>query len=168
MDRFIIDAGPFIHLEQIGQLKLLKKLSSLVLPASVAVEIRQGAATRSLKTIKSWPNIKIISVQRESLATLDALIEKAGLQVGETDCIQLCLKMRPCVLLTDDLSARITVEKLSIEVHGTVGIIAYAFRRKWLSLKKAEESLNLLYHRSSLFITYAIIEEAIRSLKNSR
>lgn len=167
MDSFVVDAGPFIHLEQINQLKLLKKLPRLFVPTSVVLEIRQGVTKFQIRTINHWPNIRIISVRKKPISAISAVVQKASLQPAEIDCIYLAHQMHPCILLTDDLTARTTAEKLSIEVHGTVGIIAYSFRRKWLSLRKAEEALNLLYHRSSLFITYGIIESAIRSLKNS-
>lgn len=115
--------------------------------------------------IENWANIKVISHHRKFPGAITAIIERAGIQQGEIDCIYIAHENFPCIFLTDDLTARITAEKLSIEVHGTVGIIAYAVRQKWLSIPKAEESLNLLYHRSSLFITYAIIESAIKRLK---
>ena len=74
----------------------------------------------------------------------------------------------PCTFLTDDLAARNVAEKPGIEVHGTVGLISYAARRRWLTIPQAQDALNLLHERSSLFITYAIIESAIRALKDMR
>ncbi len=168
MDKFVVDAGPFIHLEQINQLKLLKNLPQIYIPAGVISEIKQGdKILSSLKDIKHWPNAKITAVQRKSIGPKGKIIRAAGLQRGETDCIYLAIQIQQSILLTDDMHARITAEKLSIEVHGSIGLIAYGFRRKWISLKEAEESLILLYHRSNLFITYAIIEEAIRNLKRN-
>lgn len=167
MDRFVVDAGPFIHLDQIGQLEILKKFSTLFVPASVAAEITHESASSNLKTIKNWANIKIQPVYRGCVRRIINIVENSNLQRGEIDCIYLSLQMRPSIFLTDDLRARNTAEKLFIEAHGSVGIIAYSARKKWLSIKKAEESLNALYHTSNLFITYAIIENAIRRLKAS-
>lgn len=167
MDRFIVDAGPFIHLEQINQLKLLKKLPKLFVPASVLAEINQGTIRSRIETIKNWPNMNIIAAGQKGRVSINTIIERANLQRGEIDCIRLAGEISGGIFLTDDLTARTTAEKLSIEVHGSVGIIAYAFRRKWLSLKEAETSLIFLYERSNLFITRAIIEGAISSLRKS-
>lgn len=165
MDKFVIDAGPFIHLDQIGQLRLLKKLHRIFIPVSVSLEIKQGTSSTNLRAVKRWPNVEVISVRRRSVSIVDAIVDRAPLQRGEIDCIYLVQELHPCIFLTDDLSARITAEKLHMEVHGTVGVIAYSVRHRWLSIQSAEEVLDSLYHKSNLFITYAIIEEAIRRLK---
>ena len=168
MDKFVVDAGPFIHLEEINQLKLLKNLPQLYIPTSVISEIKRGAAASgNLKTINRWPNVEILSAQRKAFLPKTGIIQKAGLQPGETDCIYLALEIPRCIMLTDVMKARATAEKLSIEVHGSIGLIAYGFRNKWLSLEEAERSFNLFYHLSSLFITYTIVEDAIRSLKKA-
>lgn len=167
MDKFVVDTGPFIHLDQINQITLLRKLSFLFTPASVVLEIKKGNLTKGLKTIKNWANMKIISPHRKSITSpIDNIIKKSNLEAGETDCIYLAIENHPCIFLTDDLTARVTAQKLCIEVHGSVGIIAYAVKQKWLSIEKAIESLNQLYYHSNLFITYAIIENAVQSLKD--
>jgi len=167
VDKYVVDAGPLIHLDQIGQLRLLEKLPSLFIPTSVFMEIRHDTNSADLKTIRKWPHAKIVAVGKPGLKSLNPFIKRFSLQRGETDCIHLAFDLRPCTFLTDDLAARIAAEKLSIEVHGTVGIIAYAFRQRWLSLNQAEEALNRLYCQSSLFITYAIIENAILRLRET-
>lgn len=166
MDRFVVDAGPFIHLDQINQIGLLKKFSKLFVPASVISEITKGAFIHTTKSITTWPNIKIVSGHIKPPAVPINNIA-ANLQRGELDCLYLTYQISPCIFLTDDLAARNVAEELSIEVHGSVGIIAYAFKRNWLSIEKAKESLKLLYTRSNLFVTYAIIENAIRTLQAS-
>lgn len=112
MDNWVVDAGPFIHLDHIGYLPLLQKLPRLLVPASVLHEVTRDTPRRSLHTISRWANVTIIPAPPP-----------------------------------------------------TVGLIAYALKRKWLSLTQAEEALEDLYHRSRLFITYAIIERASRRLR---
>ncbi len=163
----MIDAGPLIHLDQIGQINLLKRFPTLFIPSSVMIEIKHDTNSPDLKAIKKWANIKITHAPKSFPGSVDSLVKKFSLQIGEIDCIQLAWDIQPCIFLTDDLSARSAAEKLSIEVHGTVGIIAYAFRQKWLSLARAEDALNRLYHESNLFITYTIIEEALQRLRKS-
>jgi predicted nucleic acid-binding protein len=157
-------------LDQIGHLKILKKLPSIFIPASVVQEIRHDTSSADLKSLEKWTNSKIISPSPKIHSQVDTIIRKFPLHRGEIDCLQLAMQLAMqldfCVFLTDDLSARKAAEKLKIEVHGTIGVIAYAVRQKWLSIEKAEYALNLLYHRSNLFITYTIIEQAVKSLKN--
>jgi predicted nucleic acid-binding protein len=168
MDSWVVDAGPFIHLDQIGSLELLKRLPSLIIPPSVVGELTTAKSRPTLETVTRWPNVTIVPPPREPLQVLERVGRHTPLHRGEWDCLRLALERSPCVFLTDDLAARTAAEQLHLEVHGTVGLIAYAVRRQWFSISNAEEALKALYHRSSLFITYAIIERAIRRLKEDR
>lgn len=166
MHKYVVDAGPLIHLDQINHLKILQKLPSIIIPSSVIQEIRHDTTQSEIKTIEKWNNVKIISSKQAAPDSARAVLKRFILQRGEIDCINLALEMSPCIFLTDDLSARQAAENLKLEVHGTVGIIAYAVGQRWLSIEEAEKALNLLYHQSSLFITYTIIEKAIHALQN--
>lgn len=168
MDKWVVDAGPFIHLDQIGLLRLLKHLPRLIVPQSVLHEIGQASLSAELTAVVRWPNLTVRAERRPPLRALEALGKHRALDRGELDCLHLALRLRPRVFLTDDLAARRVAERLRLEVHGTVGLIAYAVRSQWLSVAHAEDALKALYHRSSLFITYAIIERAIRYLQDAR
>ena len=167
MDKYVIDAGPLIHMDQIGHLKILKKLPSLILPPSIIQEIKHDTISTELKSLETWPNIKIVSSSPHMHNQLNTIMKKFPLHRGEIDCLHLAIQLESAIFLTDDLAARNAAEKLRIEVHGTIGLITYAVRKKWLPLDKAEEALNLLYNQSSLFVTYAIVEQAISSLKKT-
>ena len=167
MDKWVADAGPFIHLDQIDHLFLLQKLPRLVIPASVVREVSQHPSARRLRTLHHWANVTIVAVRPPRHQTVEALGARTRLHRGEADCLHIALTQAPCILLTDDLVARTVAERLHLEVHGTVGLIVWAVKRKWLSLNGAEEALEGLYHRSRLFITYTIIERAIHTLRKS-
>jgi len=47
------------------------------------------------------------------------------------------------LFLTDDLDAREMGKKFGLEVHGSVGIIARAYRECLIDLKEAENALPL-------------------------
>jgi predicted nucleic acid-binding protein len=167
VDKVVIDAGPFIHLHQIGHLNLLKRLPSLLVPVSVLSELSVAGRHRPLQAIGRWPNLKAVAVRDPLSSPRMKRIGRMALQRGELDCLSLACERQPVTLLTDDLAARTAAERLGIDVHGTVGLIAYGVRRQWLSVQGAQEALERLYHQSSLFVTYAIIERAIRLLKES-
>lgn len=166
MEKFIIDAGPFIHLSQIGEITLLEKFPSLYTPDSVISEINLGEEV-PIQKIHRWKNLKILRVREKTIPEIDVAIKDFGLHAAEREAIYLAHQLKPCIVLTDDLNARRACENLLIEVHGTVGIIAYAFHNKWLSFKRARQSLLFLYRKSSLFVTSAIIERAIEELRRS-
>ena len=117
MDKYVIDAGPLIHLDQIGHLKIIKKLPLIFIPTNVIHEIKHDTNSIDLKSLEKWANIKIISPSPQISPQINTLIKKFP---------------------------------------------------EWLSIEKAEDALNLLHYQSNLFITYAIIEQAIRSIKNSQ
>lgn len=168
MKQVVVDAGPFIHLSQINQITLLKKFSILYTPASVISEI--GPADKVLiQEIQSWKNLKILHISERTIPEIENIAKKFGLHRGEKDVLFIAHKKTGShIVLTDDLDARNACDNLGIEVHGTIGIIAYAFHNNLISFKEAEESLILLQKRSNLFITFAIIERAIAGLKKHR
>ena len=163
----MVDAGPFSHLDQIGHLALLKALPTILVPASVLSECSDQPTHRHLGAIRRWPNLEVVTVPIQPESPVARLRERATLQRGELDCLALARERQPCTFLTDDLAARRAAERLGLDVHGTVGLIAYAVRHRWLSLNAAEQALDRLYHRSTLFITYEIIAQAIRRLRES-
>jgi len=69
------------------------------------------------------------------------------------------------IFLTDDLDARDAGKQLEFEVHGSIGVIARAYREGLIDLKRAKRALGDLYSISKLFVTKAIIEEAIKELE---
>lgn len=142
------------------------KLPQLLVAISVLHEIRESHIKSTLHSVPQWENVKIVTVDKRLIESFRPRFNKRMLQQGEIDCIALALEKEGCILLTDDLKARVTAEKLGLEVHGSVGIIAYAVKREWISMKTAELALHSLYHQSNLFITYAIIENAIKNLED--
>lgn len=167
MANWIVDAGPWIHLDRIGRVGLLKRLPRLLVPASVVKEITTPPASRALSAVPRWSNVVILADSPSPSPAVEAAVAQARLHRGETDCLYAAIRNRPCIILTDDLAARTVAEKLGLEVHGTVGLIVYAVKRQWLSRHQAEDALDALHHRSRLFITYAIIERAIHRLRQS-
>lgn len=165
MHRWVVDAGPLIHLEEIGRLSLLKHLSHIMIPVSVIEETARHIPRESHRVIEKWANVTIVSTPKSVPHTLEAALEKGHLHRGETDCLTIALEERPLILLTDDLAARTIAKQLRIEVHGTVGLITYSVKHKWLTSSEAKKALEDLYLRSRLFVSFAIIKRAIQRLE---
>jgi predicted nucleic acid-binding protein len=152
----VCDAGPLIHLDEVGQLPLLRQFSPLWVPDSVWRETQMARArlpdTAELTLVSPAERLRL------------RLPRRAKLHAGELDCLALCAKHPGAVFLTDDLDARDTAKKLGIEVHGSVGVVVRAYHTGQLKRPQAERVLRNLGSISSLFITPEIIEIAIEQL----
>ncbi len=156
----VADSGPLIHLHEIGQINLLNLFTNLIVPASVVKEIGKF----NLK------NIAIIQISKEETAEIVEYIKTFKLQKAEIDALYLANKANT-ILLTDDLEARSAANKLNIEVHGSLGIIALAYKKGLINLEKAKELIIDLYYKSTLFLTKSIVDITIKELEkkiNSR
>ena len=159
----VADAGPLIHLTEVGCLSLLRIFDCLFIPDAVWAEaITQG----------SVPQADVLAlgiVQRHALspASVRQFIDQHGLerlQLGEQECLFLCQQLGVTVLLTDDLAVREAAKRLRLIPVGSLGVIVRAYRVGQLSLADAEHHLTDLYTVSSLFVTRAIVELAIEQL----
>ena len=90
---------------------------------------------------------------------------KFVLDEGEIHALALCRKLGKNIFLTDDLDAREAGVSLGFEVHGSVGVIARAYRRGPVDLVEAKAALNDLYNVSDLFVARAIIESVIEEIE---
>ena len=93
---------------------------------------------------------------------MDKAVSNAGplihqAEIGEFELLK--------IFLTDDLDARDAGKPLGFEVHGSVGVIARAYREGLNDLERAKSALEDLYSISKLFVTKAIIEDAIKELE---
>jgi len=70
------------------------------------------------------------------------------------------------ILLTDDASARLAGEELGYKVHGTIGIILRAIRKKTRTPKDVLKLLNEIPEKTTLFLRPALLEEIIQKVKD--
>lgn len=159
----VCNSGPLIHLAQINLFKIFKQFEEIIIPKSVFEEVCvQGKPGEN--EIKSLKNLKIIKVKNKEIAYLKKKLYRWKLSLPEVEAIYLAKKLNK-ILLTDDLDAREAAESISVEVHGSVGVILRAFREKILTKDETINALNDLYEKSKLFVSRVIIEEAIKAVK---
>ena len=163
----VADAGPLIHLAEIGYLPLLSIFDILHIPDAVWSEtVRQDR-------IPQGDVLGLDIVQRHHLSQSEVMrfVQEWGLedlQNGERECLCFCRQVGVSVLLTDDLAVREAAKRLHLIPVGSLGIVVRAYRVGHISLAKAERYITDLYDVSSLFVTRAIVELAIEELhKNS-
>jgi len=155
----VCDAGPIIHLDELGSLDLLRDLGTLLVPESVWQEARQHR-----------PNLALNSLPA---AHLTAAVEDAALQAatfmdlpaGETDGLILMCKHSGDLFLTDDLKARATALVLNFRVQGTLGLLLRGAREGWRDRVAIREILLNLPTLTSLHTTNLIRREALQLLE---
>lgn len=160
----VTDAGPLIHLTEIGRFRFLRVFDSLYIPDAVWSEtVEQSRIPQSeiltLGTVQRYtvPPLQVVQfIQENGLE---------GLHAGERECLWLCRQIGVSILLTDDLAVREACKNLNLTPVGSVGIVARAYRLRHFSLIEVERYITDLYEVSSLFVSRAIVELAIEQLR---
>lgn len=159
------DAGPLIHLAEIGCLRFLNRFDALHVPDAVWLET--VARGRISKTDLS----NLQNIQRHSLAEseVEQFVEKnnlSELHAGEQECLHVCLSKHVSIILTDDMAVRDAAKRLHLVPVGSLGIVVSAYKRGEITFQEAERYISELYDVSSLFVSRAIAELAIEQLRS--
>jgi predicted nucleic acid-binding protein len=146
------DAGPLIHLAEIGSLELLSTFDTLLVPETVYWEVEAGGVPDGLADV----SYELVEADGSRVVTeaLDAG-ERAAIAVAEE---------RGVALLTDDFAAREAASDAGVEVHGSIGVIALGYGRGLLDRDEAASLMRALQRETSLFVTEAVVERGIRML----
>jgi predicted nucleic acid-binding protein len=162
----VTDAGPLIHLHEIGQLGLLRIFNLLHVTEDVWAEATSSARVPAdaLAAATSFKLHSVSTNDREQFASQHHL---QHLQIGELTALQLCAAADIRVLLTDDLAARDAAKSMNVVPVGSVGIVLRAYHTGTITLPHAEQALTTLFDTSTLFVTRTIIDLAIEQLRLS-
>lgn len=157
----VFDTGPLIHLNEIELLQVLNLFKLIFVTDEVVEELSKNKSLYAeVKQV-----IKPIKLKSTYKDMSKLLIEKYGIDLAESSSIALSIQEKTGIFITDDLDARTVAKNLNIEVHGTVGIIARAFREKIISEEIAIGKIRELHEKSSLFITKDLVEWIIKDIK---
>ncbi len=159
----VTDAGPLIHLTEIGCLHILSIFRDLHVPDAVWAETVECGRTSGEDLLKS-SKVKRHTVPQEDIT---GFIEKNNLKdlhSGECECLYLSRQIDVTILLTDDLAVREAAKHLKLVPVGSLGMVARAYRLGKISMADAQRHILDLYEVSSLFVTRVIVEMAIDRL----
>src|SRR3989344_1030432 len=148
----VIDAGPIIHLMEIGAERALH-VFSLITPSGVVEEVR--VMPKGITVVDNYDKNLVSALQNEF-----------SLGLGESECIALAKAEKISIFLTDDLDARTTATSLGLEPHGTMGIMLKAYKNKIFSKKETIDFIGNLKSRSSLYITSELVDLVVARLEN--
>lgn len=161
----VLDAGPLIHLREIGCDEWTNLFSVIFCPPAVFDELSIRKESLELLKKKVYNNCEIdADVKRQS----EFIYSTYCLGPGESQAIALAAKKGIKLLLTDDLEARIIAKKFQITPVGTAGILLRLLKDGHITQQKLEKYLKKLCHESSLFITPDLINHIIKETKKNK
>lgn len=157
----VADAGPIIHLDELGCLDILADFGKVAVPEAVWLEV-QRHRPQAMETAAGLFN------RRSALAIspmVKALTPLYTLHVGEQEALHLCLELGGCLLLTDDTAARLAAKSLGISAHGTLGLLIRAIRRQSRSKSEVLTLLQEIPQRTTLHIRPSLLAEFIAQVE---
>jgi predicted nucleic acid-binding protein len=162
--RVAVDAGPLIHLAEVGALTLLQMFDTLYIPDAVWSET-VGVGRLLEAQVIGLGNSERSTLPPSEMSQFVQSHHLERLQAGECECLCLCQRLGLSTLLTDDLDARDAARRLDLVPVGSLGIVMRAYRMRNLSLADAERYMMQLYEVSSLFVTRTLVELAVDELR---
>lgn len=154
----VADAGPIIHLDELGCLDVLNDFVEVLIPPTIWDEIthhRPAALTSS-------PVLKLVAVQDHPGELLTNLALRLALHRGELEALQLVVESQAKLFLTDDTAARLAAEQLGCELHGTVGLILRSIRCGRRTQAEAICLLESIPIQSTLHLKPSLLERVLQ------
>ncbi len=157
----ICDAGPLIHLDELGCLDLLRDFAQVQVPDAVWQEVqRHRPSALRRRTVK----LSRVRCATDPTPELIELAQAFLLDAGELEALTLMQENPDAILLTDDAAARVVAQRLQCEVHGTIGIVLRALRRQQRTKRQILNLLRALPRRSTLFIQPRLLSSIIEQV----
>jgi predicted nucleic acid-binding protein len=157
----VCDAGPLIHLDEIGALDLLEGFGTAMIPDTVWKEAIHHRPNLSLEKI---PAAQIVASTRVHAAELVAVCKTFDLDAGERSALALMCERKAALFLCDDAAARLAAEMLGFRVHGTIGIIVRAIRRGTRNVAEVRALLESLPQKCSLHLSRGLLAQVLERL----
>jgi predicted nucleic acid-binding protein len=144
MPVILADTTVLNNFAQIGRPDLLRKaFPGLAAPREVRVELSEGERL-GLVPAGDWSWLETLELEvRESDRAAEL---RRHLQDGEAACLAM-VESRGGLVLTDDGAARRFAARLSIEVSGTLGVLARLLHHEFLTLAQGDAFLAQMMAR---------------------
>jgi predicted nucleic acid-binding protein len=158
----VCDAGPIIHLDELGCLDLLSDFGSILVPEGVWKEVVRHRPGALEQDIVQFARTSVSLPQDSKLTTL---IRAFALDAGEQEALALMVQQPTAILLTDDAAARLVADQLGMRVHGTIGVLLRAIRREQRTPAQVLDLLHQLPQRSTLYIHPNLLKQIIEQVQ---
>ena len=158
----VCDAGPLIHLDELGCLDLLADFQEALVPEEVWQEVLQHRPSALHRRSVPLKRIDHPSEPNERLARVIRLFD---LQRGEAEALSMLEELPGGMLLTDDLAARHAAQHLGLPVSGTLGLLLRALRRNLRTRQQVIKLLRVVHRKSSLFVDQGLLNSIIEQVQ---
>lgn len=155
----VCDAGPLIHLDELGCVNLLADFSEILVPAAVWSEVAHHRP--EALTTRGVP-LRSVETSSTTSTNLEALARILPLHDGEREALKVAQELRADMMLTDDTAARLAAEALGIAVHGTIGILFRGIRRGNMTGSEVATLLQSIPSVTTLHIKRGLLSELIQ------
>lgn len=145
----ICDAGPLIHLDELECLDLLADFAKVLVPEAVWAEVSKHRPAALQNTGVQLDRVPTPTPQDQGFRVLTHAL---ALDAGEKAALALMQSYPTAIFLTDDAAARLAAEQLGLQVHGTVGIVLRAIRRRQRTPQEVVAVLSRIPTASTLHI----------------
>lgn len=159
----VCDAGPLIHLDEVGCLDLLADFEAILVPEQVRDEVVRHRPA-SMET--SVADLRVVPVAVATEPQFRALVKAFSLASGEQAALSLLWQHPESVLLTDDAAARLAAKTLGFRTHGSLGVLLRAIRVGRRTRTAVLSILRELPSRSTLHVKTTLLQEIIEQVES--
>ena len=159
----VCDAGPLIHLDELGCLALLTDFQTVLVPDQVWQEVQQHRPTA---LTHSGLTLQRVSVSIDLSGTFQTRVHRLTLGLGEQAALSLMANWPTAILLTDDAAARLAAQELNYRAHGTLAILLRSLRCNQKTTAEVIQILQTLPTNSTLHIRRAFLQSIIAEVIN--
>ena len=160
----ICDAGPLIHLDELGCVDLLSGFGEVLVGEAVWQEVaRHRPAVLRRRVVKLQRRSSLPAASPELIQLANAFL----LAEGEVAALRLMQELPKGMLLTDDAAARLVAERLGYEVHGTIGVVVRALRARQRTKRQVLNLLSAIPRKSTLFTNQQLLSSVIAEVKKA-
>lgn len=159
----ICDAGPLIHLAEIGCLDLLRDFQAVLIPE----QVRDEVARHRPDALDSGLPVRYVPVEVSTDPHFKALVKAFSLDSGEQAALSLMDRVPDALLLTDDAAARLAAKALGFRSQGSLGVLLRAMRLGRRTKAAVLETLREIPSRSTLHIRANLLNDVIEEVERS-
>lgn len=156
----VLDAGPIIHLDELGRLDLLRELGELFVPETVA-----GEAEHHRPGVMERLQVSAVPDFEKTSAEVTIAAARRNLHAGEIAALSWADAFGTDLFVSDDRMARLAAEDLGYETTGTLGVIRIAAEEGSLPASEAISILQSIPTLSTLHVRPSLIAEVIARLR---
>ncbi len=158
----VCDAGPIIHLNELGCLELLCDFREVFVPDRVVQEVLSHQGVSFSPVAVQW---RIVPAGALADIHLRTAMKVYSLDAGEIAALSLLEGKPEALFLTDDTAARLVGLRFGYRVHGTIGVLVRAIRRSILRPEEVIQFLQSIPSTSTLHIKSSLLETIIARIR---